>query len=120
MAVDDENKDKSQDDIGELLRKYYKPEKELDPESFVKNVSRKIDSLFHKEIFSDTLTDSDNNNLSEEERYWLGIEEYIRNEVSSLKHKAITDHLLICKECRHNYNLLLDKKKVIKELALII
>jgi len=114
MVTDDENKNKPYDEISELLKKYYKPEKELDADLFVEQVTRKIDSLFHKEIFSDKGMSIEGRILSDEERYWLGLEEYINNEVSSLKHKSITDHLLKCSECRQNYDNLLNKKKPIK------
>ena len=111
VTDDDENKNKPYDEIGELLKKHYKPDKRLDSESFTEDVFKKIDSLFHKEIFSEKSTSGAGQLFSDEERYWLGLEEYINNEVSSLKHKAITDHLLKCKECRKNHDAMLDKKK---------
>lgn len=104
--------DKPYDEINELLKKYYKPDKELNDEEFFKNLSRKLDSLFHREVYSDKIQDNEGNFLSDEKRYWLGLEEYLKNDVSSLKHKAITSHLLACKECRKNYNDLSDKKKL--------
>ena len=121
MATDDENwdkednKNKQYDEISELLKKHYKPQKETNPEEFVKNVTRKIDSLFHGEIISERSLDEDGNVLSDETRYWLGLEEYILNKLPSLKHKTVTDHLLDCKDCRQNYTDFLektDKKKV--------
>ena len=112
MAIDDdENKNKPYDEIGELLKKHYKPDKELNTELFTEKVFKKIDSLFHKEILSDKGISESGNILSDEERYWLGLQEYINNEATSLKHTAITDHLLKCKECMKNHNFLLDKKK---------
>ena len=111
MGTDGENKDKFFDETGELLRKFYKPDKEINQEDFWQEVSKKIDSLFHKEILLEKCLDEQGELLSEEYRYWAGLEEYIRNEVSSLKHKTITDHLLSCNECRKNYTDLLDKKK---------
>lgn len=113
MATDDENKDKPYDEISELLKKYYKPSKEVKSDEFWKSVSQKIDSLFHKEITSEKCFDGEGNLLPEEARYWLGLEEYINNQTSSVKHKTITEHLLRCKECRQNYNNLLDKKKLV-------
>ncbi|MBI2996418.1 MAG: hypothetical protein HYY52_06920 [Candidatus Melainabacteria bacterium] len=110
---DGENKDKPYDGLGELLKKYYKVDNFIDSQEFWEDVSGKIESLFHKEIFSEKVVGSNGELLSDEERYWLGLEEYIKNETPSLKHKVVTDHLLICKQCRHNYNDLLDKKKVI-------
>ena len=115
MGTDDENKEKNFDELSELLKKYYKPPKELDAEELWESTSKKIESLFHKEIISDKKCDSAGIILSDEERYWTGLEEYIQNKVSSLRHKTITDHLLRCKECRVNYTKLLDKKKVIDE-----
>lgn len=109
----DENKNKPYDEISELLKKHYKPSKEVNSEEFCDKVSRKIDSLFHKEIMSEKFINEEGKKLSEEERYWLGLEEYLSNQLPSLKHKLVTDHLLNCKECRQNYTNLLDKKKVI-------
>ena len=113
MGTDEENKDKPHDEISELLKKYYKPKKEINPELFAKEVLRKIDSLFHKEVFSDDCFNAKGESISEEERYWLGLEEYLNNKLSALKHKTITDHLLKCKDCRANYTKLADKKKVL-------
>ena len=113
MGTDEENKDKPYDEISELLKKYYKPNKETDPGIFVKEVLNKIDSLFHKEILSENYFNEKGGSASDEERYWLGLEEYLNNKVSSLKHKTITDHLLKCKDCRKNYSQLMDKKKVL-------
>ncbi len=113
MGTDEENKDKPYDEISELLKKYYKPSKETDPEDFVKEVLHKIDSLFHKEIFSENSFNKNGEPISDEERYWSGLEEYLNNKVTSLKHKTITDHLLKCKDCRKNYTQLMDKKKVL-------
>ena len=111
MGTDEENKNKSFDETRELLNKFYKPDKEIDKELFWQEVSKKIDSLFHKELFLEKCIDKEGKLLSDEECYWLGLEQYISNEVSSLKHKVITDHLLKCSECRKNYIDLLDKKK---------
>lgn len=116
MVTDEENKDKPYDEISDLLKKFYKPKKEIESEMFWKEVSKKIDSLFHREIFSDKELNDNNIKFTDEERYWLGLEEYIKNEVTSLKHKAMTDHLLKCKECRQNYVYLLDKKKLVNEI----
>ena len=113
MGIDDENKDKPYDEISELLKKHYKPDKELDSDIFAEEVLKKIDSLFHKEIFSENYCNASRETLSDEDRYWRGLEEYLNNKVSSLKHKAITDHLLKCKDCRKNYMQLKDKKKVL-------
>lgn len=113
MGTDDENKDKPYDEISELLRKHYRPSKEIDPDVFVSEVLSKIDSLFHKEIFSENYLNKSGESISDEERYWLGMEDYLNNKVSSLKHKVITDHILKCKDCRKNYTQLLDKKKVL-------
>ena len=113
MGTDEENKDKPYDEISELLKKYYKPSKETDPEVFAKEVLKKIDSLFHKEIFSEHCFNEQGESVLEEERYWLGLEEYLNNKVSALRHKTITDHLLKCKDCRANYTQLMDKKKVL-------
>lgn len=118
MVSNDEkggNKDKNYDEISDLLRRYYKLPKESDSEEFIKSVSKKIDSLFHKEVMTDKCIDETGKKLSDEERYWFGLEQYINNEVSSLKHKTITDHLLKCKECMHNYTEQLDKKKLVNE-----
>ena len=41
MGTDEENKDKPYDEISELLKKHYKPDKEIDPEVFVKEVLNK-------------------------------------------------------------------------------
>ena len=111
VTDDDENKNKPYDEIGELLKKHYKPDKQIDSESFIKDLFNKIDSLFHKEILSEKSISAAGQLLSDEEKYWLGLEEYINNDISSLKHKTITDHLLKCKECRKNYDSMLDKKK---------
>ena len=111
MGTDEENKDKPHDEISKLLRKFYKQDKEMDFQEFWGEVSRKVDSLFHKELFSEKSHNEYGELLSDEERYWLGLEEYVRNEVLSLKHKLITDHLIGCRECRKNYSNMLDKKK---------
>lgn len=111
VTDDDENKNKPYDELGELLKKHYKPDKELNPEFFTKEVFQKIDSLFHKEILSEKGINESGHILSDEDRYCLGLQEYINNEISSLKHKAVTEHLLKCKECRKNYDIFLDKKK---------
>ena len=113
MGTDEENKDKPYDEISELLKKHYKPSKEIDPEDFVKEVLNKIDSLFHKEIFSENYFNEDGQPASDEERYWLGLEKYLNNKLPALKHKTITDHLLKCKDCRKNYTNLMNKKKVL-------
>ncbi len=115
------NNNDETDDVGDLLRKFYKPKEEINSDLFWDNVSKKIDSLFHKEIFTSKVCHEDGILLSDEEKYWLGLEEYINNKTSSLQHKNITDHILTCKECRKNYNDLLDKKKVfntIEQLSL--
>lgn len=116
MGIDDENKDKPYDQLSELLKKHYKPSKEIDSDIFVSDVLKKIDSLFHKEIFSDHCFNSEGEAISDEERYWFGLEEYLQNKLPSLKHKTITDHLLKCKDCRKNYTDLMNKKK---ELSLV-
>ncbi len=108
--------DKNQDEISELLKKFYKPKNETNPDQFWDELSKKIDCLFHREIFTDRVSNSEGKILTDEEKYWLGLEEYINNEVNSLKHKSITDHILDCKECRKNYNNLLDKKKIILDV----
>ncbi len=113
MATDGENKDKPYDEISDLLKKYYKPEKEIDPVEFWDDVAKKIDSLFHKELYSDKTTDENGRMLTDEERYWMGLDEYLKNQTGSIKHKTITEHLLSCKECRNNYNNLLNKKKLV-------
>ncbi len=115
MPHDGDNKDKPYDELSELLRKYYKPNKEIESEAFWDQVEKKIDSLFHKEVLSDKKNNDKNEPLSDEERYWFGLEEYMDNKVSSIKYKTITSHLLACKECRQNYNDFLDKKKVLTE-----
>ena len=97
MGTDEENKNKSFDETRELLNKFYKPDKEIDKELFWQEVSKKIDSLFHKELFLEKCFNEQGTLLSDEERYWLGLEQYINNDVSSLKHKMITDHLLECR-----------------------
>lgn len=117
MGIDDENKDSSYNDIGELLKRFYKPDKEVDLDKFWEEISDKIDSLFHKELYSEKILNDESLIMSDEERYWLGIDEYIKNEVASLKHKTITDHLLKCKECMQNYNNRLDKKKEMIDLV---
>ena len=117
MGIDDENKGGSYDDISELLKRFYKPDKEIDLDGFWEEISDKIDSLFHKELYSEKIVNNDGSIMSDEERYWLGIDEYIKNEVASLKHKTITDHLLKCKECMQNYSSRLDKKKEMIELV---
>lgn len=112
MGTDNDKTGNNQsDELSELLKKHYKSEEELNPELFWKDISKKIDSLFHKEIFSSRIINELGESFTEEERYWLGFEEYINNKMNSLKHKSITDHLLLCKECRQNYNKILDKKK---------
>lgn len=116
MGTDEDNKDKPYDEISELLKRFYKPDKEIDLDKFWDEVSKKVDSLFHKELYSDSLVNEQGVLMSDEERYWLGIEEYAKNEIGALKHKTITDHLLQCKECRQNYNDLLDKKKPMIDL----
>jgi type I site-specific restriction-modification system R (restriction) subunit len=110
MANDENDK---YEDVSDLLKKFYKPKNEISNNEFWDELSKKLDSLFHKEILSDRISDEKESILTEEERYWMGLEEYLNNQVQSLKHKAITDHLLKCKECRKNYNDLLDKKKVL-------
>ena len=113
MGTDEENKDKPYDEISELLKKYYKPDKEIDSETFAKEVLNKIDSLFHKEILSESYIKENGESASDEERYWRSLEGYLENKLPSLKHKAITDHLLKCKDCRKNYTNLMNKKKVL-------
>lgn len=104
METDDKNKDKNFNDIRELLKKHYKPVNNINADKLWDNLSKKIDSLYHKEIISDKAFDNNGNLLSQEDRYWLGFDEYIKNETSSIKHKIITEHLLSCKECRKNHN----------------
>lgn len=113
MVTDGENKDKPYDEISDLLKKYYKPDKEIDSGVFWKDLSKKIDSLFHKELYSDKVINEEGRMLTDEERYWIGLDEYIKNQTNSIKHKTITEHLINCKECRNNYNNLLNKKKLI-------
>ena len=112
MVTDGENKNKNNDELSELLKKYYKQPKEEDLEKFWQGISKKLDSLFHKEVLTDSVFDENGLPLSEESRYWKGLEEYIKNEVNAIKHKTVTDHILTCQECRKNYNDLLNKKKV--------
>lgn len=106
MATDDDN------ELSDLLGKYYKPDIEVDLNKTWQNISKKIDSLFHEEILSNVMVKEDGSKYTTEERYWLGIEEYINNKVTSFKHRVITEHLLTCKECRKNYSDSLNKKKV--------
>lgn len=107
--MDDNDK---HEDISDLLKKFYKPKDEINNNDFWNSLSKKLDALFHKEVMTDKVSSDEKSLLTDEERYWTGLEEYINNQISSLKHKSITDHLLKCKECRKNYNDLLDKKKV--------
>ena len=93
MGTDDENRDKPYDEISELLKEFYKPSKEINSNEFWDDLSKKIDSLFHKELLSEKCFNEEGDLLSEEVRYWLGLEEYLKNEVSSVKHKTI---LIIC------------------------
>lgn len=110
MVFDDE-KDKSFDQISELLKKHYKPDKHTDENQLVTDILDKIDSLFHKEILSEKIADEKGELLSDEERYWTGLNDYINNKMSALKHKQITEHLLKCNACRKNHSESLDKKK---------
>ena len=73
MGIDDENKDKPYDEISELLKKHYKLDKELDSDIFAEEVLKKIDSLFHKEIFSENYFNENEEPASYEERYWSGL-----------------------------------------------
>ena len=114
MGIDEDNEgneNKPYDEISEILKKHYKSPKEINEEKFWNELSKKLDSLYHKEILSNKFYLTDGSLMSEDQRYWLGLEEYINNEVNSLKHKTITDHLLRCTECRKNYTNALDKKK---------
>lgn len=104
-------KNNSNDELSELLKKYYNPTQDINIEKLWEKVSKKIDTLFHKDILSDKQSREDGSLYSDEERYWIGLEEYINNKVDSLKHKKITDHLLSCSECRKNHNQILNKKK---------
>ena len=115
MGTDDTSK--PYDELSELLKKYYKPSKELSQNEFWEKVSKKINTLFHKELFSEKHFNDEGVLLSDEERYWMGLGEYISNEVPSLKHKTISEHLLSCKECMKNYTDVLDKKKELKSCA---
>jgi len=103
--------DNPQDKLSELLRNFYKPQQDFNIEKLWENISGNIDSLFHSDMFSEKMLKSDGTRYSDEEKYFMGIEEYINNDVSSIKHKIMSDHLLSCKECRQNYNKILDKKK---------
>lgn len=116
----EENKDKPYDEISDLLKRFYKSDKEISQNVFWEKVLKQIDSLFHKELLSEKYSDDLGNVLSDEARYWIGLEEYVKNEVSSLRHKLITDHLLNCNECRQNYNDLLDKKKPLNEIFTLL
>ena len=106
MTIDDDN------EISDLLGKYYKPDTEVDLNKAWESVSKKISSLFHEEILSEVSLKEDSSKYTIEERYWLGLDEYINNKVNSFKHRVVTEHLLKCKECRKNCNDSLDKKKV--------
>lgn len=108
MAIDNENKEPF-DQLKDLLNKHYKPDQKNDDNAFWESLSKKIDSLFHKEIFSDQLLREDGDPMTDEERYSLGLKEFAANKVNSFKHKEITDHLLICPECRKNYINLIEK-----------
>lgn len=108
MVQDDDKKD-SFSEIRDLLKKHYKPEEEDSSDLFWRQLSKKIDALFHRELFSEEFKDENGNLLSDEERYLLGLKQYSKNELSSLKHKIITDHLLECGDCRKNYNKMLDE-----------
>ena len=110
MSIHDDN------ELSDLLGKYYKPDTETDLNKTWESVSKKINSLFHEEILSDIDIREDGLKYTIEEKYWLGIDEYINNKVNSFKHRIITEHLLKCKECRKNYNDSLDKKKVVVSL----
>lgn len=118
MPNDNDNNDNNDNDISKLLRKYYKPKDDITPEQFWDELSKKIDCLFHREVFTEKACNENGALFTDEEKYWMGLDEYVRNEVSSLKHKTITDHLLTCKDCRKNYNDLLDKKKVLENLLI--
>ena len=119
MGTDGNDKDKPSDQISELLKKHYKLNKKQDVEQFVENVMSKIDSLFHKDVFSQKCINDDGRTLTDEERYWLGLEEYANNNVTALQHKTITDHILSCKACRKNYNDFIDKKKELSKLLVL-
>lgn len=101
---------KPQDELSNLLKHFYKPNTDINIEEYWKKISGDIESLFHLEMFSEKSIKSDGSKYSDEERYWMGLEEYVSNSLSSIKHKMITDHLLKCSNCRQNYNKLLDKK----------
>ena len=109
--VYDGEKNEPFDQISDLLKRYYKPDKCSDENQLVENILEKIDSLFHKELLSEKAIDDNGGLLMEEERYWLGLNDYINNKVSALKHKQITEHLLKCKACRKNHSEVLNKKK---------
>lgn len=112
MNGDDDNfGNKPQDEISDLLKNFYKPNKEINVEEYWKKISGNIESLFHAEMFSDKIIKYGSSKYSDEERYWLGLEEYLNNEITAIKHKMITNHLLDCSACRQNFNKLMDKKK---------
>lgn len=72
---------------------------------------RNYKSEFHPEVMLET----DENFLSNEERFWAGLSSYIDNEVSPEKHQEISHHLIDCAMCREKFNKLTKLSGVVKD-----
>ena len=94
-----------------LLKESYKLPSEIENASLWNSINEKLDSIYHKEIFSESLDES----YSGKERYLVGLSEFIDGEVSASKANKINEHLLQCSDCRRTYLSLCKQKQAIKE-----
>ena len=101
----------SEDNLSELLRKSFELPAELEEINLWERVSNKIDSEYHKELFSESLANSPE--ISIQEKFIIGLSEYIDNECSPEKANIITEHLLECSSCREYYLSLIKQKKAL-------
>ncbi len=84
------------------------------PEFRARKLEKEKLEIFHEEILAEETGELS----SIEDRYWLGLSEYIDNECAPSKQRKITEHLLECSLCRERFNSLTDLNEVIKEKVL--
>lgn len=89
-------------------------EKPLAKDLFVTKSKKSVQSaleVFHAEILAEPTEEL----VSIEDRYWLGLSNYIDSECTPAKHREITEHLIDCPLCRERFKELQNLNKVIAD-----
>jgi hypothetical protein len=74
------------------------------------SIGSKLNKEFHVEIFSENASAE----LSDKDKFYLGLSEYFDGEVSAFKAQTINNHLLVCASCRGHYLSMVKLKNVLK------